>query len=89
MALESIFKNIHVLVICMILEEEVIICELRTKLIILRNYITRNKFASMRKILQNLEVTKIFNKRSTIVVKDIVVCIWKSRSFTEPTTYIS
>jgi hypothetical protein len=45
MVLETNVKNLHVPVIRMILEEEVIICKLRTKLIILRNYITSNKFA--------------------------------------------
>jgi hypothetical protein len=79
MVLETIFKNLHVAVIRLIIEEEVIICELRNKFIILRHYISSNKFASIRKILQNVKFPKIFTRRRAISVKVIVVCIWKSR----------
>jgi len=75
MVLKTIVRNLHVTVIRLIIEEEVIICELRNKFIILRHYITSNKLASIRKILPNVKFEKIFTRRSAIVVKVIVVCI--------------
>jgi hypothetical protein len=75
MVLETIVKELHFTVLRLIIEGDVIISELCNKFIILRHYITSNKFTSIKKILQNVKFTEIFTRRFAIAVKVIVVCI--------------